>query len=57
MKSLTCATILVIALVPGYALGQATMGPSMSDDELIKLSLSAAPHLHRQGRNRHRDGS
>ena len=43
MKSLTCATILVIALVPGYALGQATMGPSMSDDELIKLSLSAAP--------------
>ena len=43
MKSLTCATILMLALAPSYGFGQAPMGHGMSDDELIKLSLSAAP--------------
>jgi hypothetical protein len=43
MKFLTCATILMLALAPSYGFGQAPMGHGISDDELIKLSLSAAP--------------
>ena len=45
MKSLTYATVLTLALVPGYAFSQAHTGHSMSDDELTKLALSAAPAL------------
>jgi hypothetical protein len=43
MKSLACATILALALVPNYSFAQAPKAPALSDDELIKLSLSAAP--------------
>jgi hypothetical protein len=43
MKSLACATILALALAPSYGLGQAPTGHSMSDEDLIKLALSAAP--------------
>ena len=43
MKSLACATVLALALAPSYGLGQAPMGHSMSDEDLIKLALSAAP--------------
>jgi len=43
MKSLACATLLALALVPSYGFAQAPKAPALSDDELIKLSLSAAP--------------
>src|SRR5258708_22265248 len=43
MKSLAGAIVLALALVPSYGLAQAPKAPALSDDELIKLSLSAAP--------------
>jgi len=43
MKSLTYATLLAFALTPSYGFAQGSTGHNMSDEELIKLSLSAAP--------------
>src|ERR1700720_4998517 len=43
MKMLACATVLALALAPSCGFAQAPKGQSMSDDELIKLALSAAP--------------
>ena len=43
MKMLTCATLLALALAPCYGLAQTTKSQSISDDELLKLALSAAP--------------
>jgi hypothetical protein len=42
MKSLAFATLLAFALTPSYGFAQST-GHNMSDEELIKLALSAAP--------------
>ena len=41
MKSLACATLLVFALTPSCVFAQTSH--NLSDEELIKLSLSAAP--------------
>jgi hypothetical protein len=41
MKSLACATLLAFALTPSYGFAQTSH--NMSDEELIKLALSAAP--------------
>jgi hypothetical protein len=41
MNKVACATLLTLALIPRYGLAQA--GHTMSDDELTKLALSAAP--------------
>jgi hypothetical protein len=43
MKSLTYATLLAFVLTPSYGFAQGSTGHNMSDEELIKLSLSAAP--------------
>jgi hypothetical protein len=46
MKSLTCAAVLGLAVFSNYAFAQAPMGhgsANMSDDDLIKLAISAAP--------------
>ncbi|MGY4292239.1 hypothetical protein ACVWXN_000331 [Bradyrhizobium sp. i1.4.4] len=43
MKSLAYVTLSVLALMPSYAFAQQSTGHKMSDEELIKLSLSAAP--------------
>jgi hypothetical protein len=46
MKSLTCAAVLGLAVFSNYASAQAPMGhgsANMSDDDLIKLAISAAP--------------
>ena len=46
MKSLTCAAVLGLAVFSNDALAQAPMGhgsANMSDDDLIKLAISAAP--------------
>jgi len=43
MKMLTCATLLALALAPCYGFAQTTKSQSISDDELLKLALSAAP--------------
>ncbi|HXO91043.1 MAG TPA: hypothetical protein VN849_09690 [Stellaceae bacterium] len=46
MKSLTCAAVLTLAVCSSYAFAQAPMGhpgANMSDEELIKLAISAAP--------------
>ena len=40
MKSLAYAALLVFALTPSYGFAQSN---NMSDEELIKLSLSGAP--------------
>jgi hypothetical protein len=42
MKSLAYATVFALALTPSYAFAQ-EHGHNMSDEELIKLSLSAVP--------------
>jgi hypothetical protein len=43
MKSLAYATLFALALTPSYGFAQERTGHNMSDEELIKLSLSAAP--------------
>jgi hypothetical protein len=43
MKSLSRATWFALVFAPCCGFAQAPMGHSMSDEELIKLSLSAAP--------------
>ena len=43
MKSLAYATLFALALTPSYGFAQGSTGHKMSDEELIKLSLSAAP--------------
>jgi hypothetical protein len=43
MKSLAYATLFALALTPSYGFAQERTGHNMSDDDLIKLSLSAAP--------------
>jgi len=43
MKSLAYATLFALALTPSYGFAQDSTGHKMSDEELIKLSLSAAP--------------
>jgi hypothetical protein len=43
MKTFACATVLALALAPSYGFAQAAKSPGMSDGELIKLALSAAP--------------
>jgi hypothetical protein len=43
MKSLAFATLLAFALAPSYGFAQDSTGHNMTDEELIKLSLSAAP--------------
>ena len=43
MKSLAFATLLAFALTPSYGFAQTSTGHNMSDEELIKLALSAAP--------------
>jgi hypothetical protein len=43
MKSLASATLLAFALSPSYGFAEESTGHNMSDEELIKLSLSAAP--------------
>src|SRR5580700_8142533 len=46
MKSLICAAVLTLAVCTSSAFAQAPMGHAggnMSDEELIKLALSAAP--------------
>lgn len=43
MKLLHCATVLTLALAPGCGFAQAPTNHSLSDAELIKLALSAAP--------------
>src|SRR3984893_5451367 len=46
MKLLTCAAVLTLAVCSSYAFAQAPMGhpgANMSDEELIKLAISAAP--------------
>ena len=46
MKPLTCAAVLTLAVCSSYAFAQAPMGHAggnMSDEELIKLAISAAP--------------
>ena len=42
MRSLAYAALLVCALTPSYGFAQAS-GHNMNDEDLIKLSLSAAP--------------
>src|SRR5690242_9531135 len=43
MKRLACAAVLALALAPTQGFAQGAKAPAMSDDELIKLALSAAP--------------
>jgi hypothetical protein len=43
MKSLAYATLFALALTPSHGFAQDSTGHKMSDEELIKLSLSAAP--------------
>jgi hypothetical protein len=43
MKSLAYATLFALALAPSCGFAQERTGHKMSDEELIKLSLSAAP--------------
>jgi hypothetical protein len=43
MKMLACATVLALALAPSCGFAQAPKGQNMSDEDLIKLALSAAP--------------
>jgi hypothetical protein len=43
MKVLAYATVLALALAPSYGFAQVPKGQNMSDEELIKFSLSAAP--------------
>jgi hypothetical protein len=43
MKSLAYATLFALALTPSYGFAQSAGHKMMSDEELIKLSLSAAP--------------
>src|SRR5260370_16560162 len=46
MKLLTCAAVLTSAVCSSYAFAQAPMshaGANMSDEELIKLAISAPP--------------
>jgi len=43
MKSLAYATLFALALAPSYGFAQERTGHNMSDEELINLSLSAAP--------------
>jgi hypothetical protein len=43
MKVLAYATVLALTLAPGCGFAQTTKTQSMSDDELIKFALSAAP--------------
>jgi hypothetical protein len=43
MKSLAYATLFALALTPSCGFAQERSGHKMSDEELIKLSLSAAP--------------
>ena len=43
MKSLAFATLLAFALIPSYGYAAESTGHKMSDEDLIKLSLSAAP--------------
>ena len=43
MKSLAYVTLFALALTPSYGFAQHSSGHKISDDELIKLSLSAAP--------------
>jgi hypothetical protein len=42
---LAYATIFALALTPSYGFAHESTGHKMSDEELIKLSLSAAPDL------------
>jgi hypothetical protein len=43
MKSLAYVTLFALALTPSYGFAQERGGHKMSDEELITLSLSAAP--------------
>jgi hypothetical protein len=43
MKSLAYVTLFALALTPSYGFAQQSTGHKLSDEELIKLSLSAAP--------------
>lgn len=43
MKCLSCATVLALALAPSYGFAQASMNHGMSEEDEIKLALSAAP--------------
>ena len=43
MRSLAYATLFALALTPNYGFAQHSTGHNLSDEELIKLSLSAAP--------------
>jgi hypothetical protein len=43
MKVLAYATVLALLLAPSYGFAQAPKGQNISDEELTKLALSAAP--------------
>src|SRR3954464_4094752 len=43
MKSLTYVTLFALALIPSYGFAQQSTGHKLSDEELIKLSLSEGP--------------
>ena len=57
MKSLAYATLFALALTPSYGFAQERTGHNMSDEELIKLSLSAAPEAVTKDANGRRHGA
>ena len=56
MKLLTCAAVIALAVCPSSAFAQAPKGHAggnMSDEELIKLALPAAPEAVTKRRDGH----